>query len=135
MTRYKQCHLGGTWPVGSVVDESAINPAQKDRLIELGAIEETTDQITHESAIADVSKLEDDELALENARLKSLVADYPQRVASLQAELAKRNDEMAVLQAEHDKQKAAAELAVAKCASAEEQLAANQVIPKQNQKK
>lgn len=85
MSRHFQTlHNVANWPKGSVVDESVFPVQSLDRMIELGAICETTADITIELPAADVGEMTDDELTKENAKLKAQNAEAPGRIASLQ---------------------------------------------------
>lgn len=116
MANLKVMHHGMGYPVGAVLPPAAWG--DPTRHLELGALAETAEPPTVDPAdlpTADVSRLDDDELAAENARLKAMLAEMPKAHATLKADyqelLAERTalaEQVEELTAERDLYKEAA---------------------------
>ncbi len=125
-TNFKLLHNGMGFPRYSVVPPEFFRPNQIPRHLELGSIAETSEAVTVDFvAAADVSTMDDDELAKENAKLKEALGDAPQMVAKLKArvaELEAENDRLQVANA-----KGSADLNAAQAIIAEQELALREI--------
>lgn len=121
-TNYKLLHDGMGFPRYSVVPEAFFRPNQISRHLELGSIAETTEAVTVDFVpAADVSTMDDDELAKENAKLKQALGEAPQTIAKLKARVAELEKETGELR--NANAKGSADLAAAQAIITEQEVA------------
>jgi septal ring factor EnvC (AmiA/AmiB activator) len=94
-------HHGLGFPIGEIVPDTAF--ADPERLIELGAVEAIEAPATMEPPIADVMRLDDDELVAENERLQKLVGNMPTELAETKKALAESQRDVLQLRSELEK--------------------------------
>lgn len=97
-------HHGLGFPIGEIVPATAF--PSFERLIELGAVEAVESPATMEPPIADVMRLDDDELFMENQRLRKQLDKLPTELVEAKKALAESQAELVQLRSELEKTKA-----------------------------